>query len=216
DDQYIFYRIRRSSDWERKKLDFLQEKGLKAQDGLFDYLLTDANALDWLVENQEGLTAQGFKIIQEDINSSYYLGTSSLSFDVTEGNDWFDLHAVAKFGDYEIPFLALREHILEGHRTFNLPNGEIAIIPEEWFARYGQLFRFSQSKQGLRLKAHHIGLLDELSSFHEVTMERKLSKLQNFEGMEDVELPKGFNGTLRSYQQAGFNWFYFLKQYKFG
>lgn len=216
EDQYIFYRIRRSSDWERKKLDFLQEKGLKAQDGLFDYLLTDANALDWLVENQEGLTAQGFKIIQEDINSSYYLGTSSLSFDVTEGNDWFDLQAVAKFGDYEIPFLALREHILEGHRTFNLPNGEIAIIPEEWFARYGQLFRFSQSKQGLRLKAHHIGLLDELSSFHEVTMERKLSKLQNFEGMEDVELPKGFNGTLRSYQQAGFNWFYFLKQYKFG
>lgn len=225
-DQYIFYRIRRSLEWERAKLNSLISKGLKPQDGLFDYLLVDTEevssgrkmktALDWLLLHQADLQATGFKIIQEDLDTPYFLGSTSLTFSVDEGNDWFDIHATAHFGAYQIPFLELRDHILEGKRSFTLPNGEIAIIPEEWLARYPQLFRLSQYKQGLRLKKHHVGLLDELSTFQEVTMERKLQKLQSFEGMADVPPPMGFRGELRAYQQAGFNWFYFLKQYRFG
>ncbi len=216
-DQYTFYRIRRSKEWEHHKLEYLLNTGLRPQDGMFDYLLAEESALDWLVKHHESLVKEGFKIIQEDLKTTYYLGESSLSFDVSEeGNDWFDLNAVVRFGAYEIPFLALREHLLSGQRTFMLPNNEIAIIPEEWFGRYGQLFKLSQSKQGIRLKSHHLGLLDELASFHEVTMERKLKKLEAYDGMEDVPLPAGFKGSLRSYQQAGLNWFYFLKKYRFG
>ncbi len=237
DDHYTFYRIRRSRDWERSKLDSLIGKGLKPQDGLFDYLLVDTavlknaenaensgstenpqirTALDWLVAHRADLREDGFKIIQENLQTPYFLGKTSLSFQVSEGNDWFDIHAMAHFGEYEVPFLALRDHILSGNRSFALPNGEIAIIPEEWFARYPQLFHFSQNKHELRLKKHHVGLLDELSSFQEVTMERKLENLQSYEGMPDVQPPAGFKGELRAYQQAGFNWFYFLRQYRFG
>lgn len=230
-DLYTFYRIRRSLEWERGKLEMLLDRGLKLQGNVFDDLIVDAEqgetlgsvgsslpvtALDWLLLHQADLQQMGFKIIQEDLQTPYFIGSSSLTFNVAEGNDWFDIHAIAHFGEYQIPFLQLRNHILEGHRTFQLPNGEIAIIPEEWFARYPQLFRFSQNKQGLRLKKHHLGLLDEISSFQEVIMERKLEKLQSYEGMDDIPPPRGFVGELRPYQQAGFNWFYFLKQYRFG
>ena len=239
-DQYTFYRIRRSQDWERAKLNALISKGLKVQDGLFDYLLVNTDessgnsdssrnsgnsgnsgstvktALDWLLVHQADLQAMGFKITMGESHTPYFVGSTSLTFNVNEGNDWFDIHAIAHFGEYQIPFLELRDHILNNHRSFTLPNGEIAIIPEEWFARYPQLFRLSHNKQGLRLKKHYLGLLDELSSFQEVTMERKLEKLQSYEGMADVRPPEGFKGELRPYQQASFNWFYFLKQYKFG
>src|SRR5690606_1047131 len=170
----------------------LLDRELKLQGNVFDDLVVDTErggtsgsvgssmpvtALDWLLLHQADLQQMGFKIIQEHLQTPYFIGSTSLTFNVAEGNDWFDIHAIAHFGEYQIPFLQLRNHILEGHRTFQLPNGEIAIIPEEWFARYPQLFRFSQNKQGLRLKKHHLGLLDEISSFQEVTMERKLEKL---------------------------------------
>src|SRR5690606_23507938 len=34
--------------------------------------------------------------------------------------------------------------------------------------------------------------------------------------IEEVEAPQQFNGSLRPYQQAGYNWFHFLQKYRFG
>ncbi len=47
-------------------------------------------------------------------------------------------------------------------------------------------------------------------------MDRKLQKLSDFEEIEDADIPKSFNGTLRPYQKAGYNWFHFLRKYNFG
>jgi len=49
-----------------------------------------------------------------------------------------------------------------------------------------------------------------------ISMDRKLQKLANFEGIESVSMPKGFKGTLRPYQEAGYHWFNFLRKYHFG
>lgn len=40
--------------------------------------------------------------------------------------------------------------------------------------------------------------------------------LQNFMGIEKVELKKSFKGELRQYQHDGVNWFHFLKRFGFG
>lgn len=226
-DQYTFHRIRRSLQWEQKKKDELFAMGLQVRDRLFDTLQLAPNEaqadghsrrtiFDWVQEHQEMLKAMGFQIRQEEGVPRYYFGQASLTFEVSEGNDWFDIHAMARFGAYEVPFLRLKESILNGNREFILPNGEIALIPEEWLARYPQLFHFAEHRDGLKLKKHHVGLLDELSDLQEVTMERKLQKLETFDGMQDIREPKGLKGTLRPYQKAGFNWFYFLQLYRFG
>lgn len=222
EDRYVFNRIRRSLQWEAKKKAALFALGLLETDPLFGSLEVDpahhphAHTLSWLHAHSQQLKDQGFHIVQESDGASYFLGDTSLSLMVDESNDWFDIHAMANFGEHAIPFLDLREYILSGQRSFILPNGEVAIIPEEWFARYPQLFKFSESKSGIRLKKHHMGLLDEISNYEEVTIDRKLEKLVEFEGMDTVPLPSGFRGTLRTYQQAGLNWFYFLKKYGFG
>src|SRR6202012_1997614 len=148
----------------------------------------------------------------------YVFGTSKIDLQVTENNDWFDIHAMVYFGEYSIPFIQLRNHILNKKKEFLLPSGEIAIIPAQWFSQYGNLLHFSEGNADLKLKRHHIGLVNELAEgeMASVTMNRKLQKLLELEEQEDVSLPQNFAGTLRPYQQAGYNWFHFLKNYHFG
>src|SRR5690606_27599566 len=85
-----------------------------------------------------------------------------------------------------------------------------------WFAQYHHLFQLSEDKNSIRLGKHHIGLLNDLSEHTALSMDRKLEKLSGFESIEDVDEPEHFNGSLRPYQKAGYNWFHFLQKYRFG
>ena len=219
-DWYTFTRIKRSTIWEENQHKYLEKIGLKRQDALFGSYTTNKdsypNIFEWLNANQELLQEKGFKIKQQTGEKSFFIGKTSLDIEVVEDNDWFDVRAFANFGPYKIPFIQLRDHILNRIQEFSLPNGEIAIIPEEWFAQYEHLFQFSIKKDNLKLNKAHIGLLHEISEHTALTMNRKLQNLSSFEEIANMESPKAFKGLLRPYQQAGYNWFHFLQEFKFG
>lgn len=221
-DLYTFHRIRRSLPWEEKQLARLEEFGLEKVDKLFSNLVPDgkhggeASTLEWISKHQEQLVNSGFQIIQETSSKRYFIGKTVLDIAVEEDNDWFDIKAIARFGPYEIPFIQLRNNILNNIKEFVLPNGEVAIIPDEWFAQYQHLFHFSTHKNELKLNKVHIGVLNDISEHTALTFSRKLEKLADFEEIEDVAEPKAFKGQLRHYQKAGYNWFHFLQYYRFG
>jgi superfamily II DNA or RNA helicase len=226
-DEYTFHRIKRSVAWEKGKLQELEGMGLKTASSLFQNLEvnhTDADAdqsfsvFEWLNQHHDKLISDGFEIEQPDGQKRYLFGNSKIDLEVTERNDWFDIYAVVHFGPYKIPFIELRNHILNRKKEFILPSGEIAVIPEKWFSQYGNLLHFSENGQELKLKKHHLGLLNELaeSELAGIAMNRKLEKLTDFEEMAQIPLPVNFQGSLRPYQQAGYNWFHFLKEYHFG
>jgi len=226
-DDYIFHRIKRSVTWEKGKLQLLEGMGLHITSSLFQNLEVIGNdaetdqsfsVFEWLNQHHDELIAAGFDIDQPDGQKKYLFGSSKIDLEVTEHNDWFDIYAVVHFGPYKIPFLELRNHILNRKKEFVLPSGEIAVIPDKWFSQYGNLLHFSENHEGLKLKKHHIGLVTDLAEgdLASITMNRKLQKLTEFEEMADVPMPVNFKGSLRHYQQAGYNWFHFLKQYHFG
>ncbi len=226
-DQYCFYRIKRSIAWEKKKFLELENLGLKTASGLFQNLEVAAleeeedaslSVFNWLNEHHDLLLSSGFEIGQPDGEKRFFYAHPKISLEIREGNDWFDIYAIVYFGSYQIPFIELKQHILNRRREFVLPSGEIAVIPEKWFSQYGNLLYFSNHTDKLQLKKHHIGLINELatSDYAEITMSRKLQQLQNFEKFEEIPLPQHFNGELRSYQKAGYDWFHFLKKYHFG
>ncbi|SEK32152.1 DEAD/DEAH box helicase [Parapedobacter koreensis] len=221
-DQYTFHRIKRSLQWEENRLQELLGMGLQKTSTLFSDLEPELNgagtvsAMDWLRDNNEELHRLGYEIVQEDPNKRFFFGRTELDLSVNESNDWFDVQAIARFGQYEIPFTQLRNHILNNVKEFMLPNGEVATIPEEWFARYNQLFHFSEDKKSIRLSKYHVGLLSDISEHTALTMDRRLAQLAGFETIADVDEPRQFKGSLRPYQRAGYNWFHFLQQYRFG
>jgi superfamily II DNA or RNA helicase len=219
-DHYTFFRIKRSREWEEKQSKFLEGLGLKKQETLYSSFALENMSIphyvDWINRYQEQLSERGFVIEQSVGDNRYFIGHTSMDIEVVEENDWFDVRAFAFFGEFKVPFLQLREHILHRIQEFVLPNGDIAIIPEEWFAQYEHLFHFSIKKGELQLHKAHIGLLHEISEHTALTMSRKLAKLSDFDAIENVSLPKDFKGELRPYQQAGYNWFHFLQHYQFG
>lgn len=226
-DQYTFTRIKRDAQWEKAQMAFLLGLGLRKTSALFQYLEPGALAegedpaysvIHWVNTHIDVLQAQGFLVEQSNAQKRFVIGASKIDFEISEDNDWFDIRAVVYFGSYPVPFIALKQHILHKKREFILPDGEIALIPEKWFTQYSSLLSLAENGKALKLKKHHIGLINDLAedSLAQVTLGRKLQRLSGFENIADSPMPQHFKGTLRHYQKAGYNWFSFLREYHFG
>ncbi|MFD1631187.1 DEAD/DEAH box helicase [Pseudopedobacter beijingensis] len=227
-DDYFFHRIKRSLKWEKDKIAELIKLGLRKNSNLFVHFEVDEDKkeesdkslsiFDWISENHEALTQKGYLFEADTSAQKYVIGNSKIDLEIQENNDWFDINAIVYFGNYRIPFIQLKNHILNKKREFTLPNGEIAIIPEKWFSQYSNLLSFSEGSDHLTLKKLHVGLVHDFanSELASVTMDRKLQRLADFENIEQIDTPLNFQGTLRPYQHAGYNWFHFLQKYNFG
>ncbi|QDK82986.1 DEAD/DEAH box helicase [Spirosoma sp. KCTC 42546] len=223
-DEYIFHKIRRDQRLERQKLTFLRDAGLDLRQGRL--ALPKTEAFSWLSNHGRQLEETGFLLRQDAQDTKrYFLGYSSIDVSIQESRDWFDIYANVRFGEFEIPFLKLRKLILNKKHEFTLPNGEVAVIPDAWFTKYSELFGFIEQLDDsdsddarLVLQKHHLALVQELESDNLATtvISRKLERLRDFEEIEQFPLPHRFRGTLRPYQQAGYDWMNFLRQYRFG
>ncbi len=219
EDHYTFFKIKRNLDQEKGALDFLEESGLSIKSGKLT--LPKSEAFGWITIHQNEITERGFLLEQKSTSAKrYYIGPSSIELKVTENIDWFDINAVVKFGEYEIPFKVLRKHMLKRKSEITLPNGEIAVIPDTWFEEYSELLAFaSEDDEGnLNLKKYHLSLVQELetNNLAKVSMDKKLKNLREFDRIDDYSLPENFSGTLRPYQKAGYNWMRFLNNFQFG
>jgi SNF2 family DNA or RNA helicase len=220
EDSFVFYKIKRDLNWEKEKLSFL--KSIEFEVINAKKVLSKADSFSWLSMHREALEQQGIEIKQNPKDSKrYFTGVSTIKIEVNENIDWFDIKAIVKFGEYEVPFYFLKGLIIKKQQEFKLPNGEVAVIPQEWFTKYSELFAFIDGEKDSdehKIKKHHLSLVHELKedSLAIVTMNRKLENLRNFDQIDHFPLPQGFKGELRPYQHAGYNWLHFLNEYKFG
>ncbi|HZL11955.1 MAG TPA: DEAD/DEAH box helicase [Prolixibacteraceae bacterium] len=223
-DNYSFKKFVRDHSWEEEQLAFLKELGLKYTEG---YWNTDADTkkpetenyyrpVQWITKNREELENLGYQIQQNKLNTKYFTGSQTLDIQVKSDEDWFDIHAMVKFGDYQIPFIKLRKNILSDIREFELPSGEIAILPLEWFSSYRDIFPFAKLEGNImKLKKHHFQLLHEKLEGLDRNYFDKLDHI-NPESNQQVELPAGLNAQLRNYQEEGFSWMHHLYENQLG
>lgn len=233
-DNYTFTRTKRDLAFEAEKFLAIQKLGLKQFNGPYFTLknqkskiisnhisLSDEGTnkfdfLEWLNEHHSDLKKLGVEIKQD--KNTYFIGAREMKLEINEQKDWFDIQAVVHFGEFKIPFIALRNYLLKGIREFVLPNGMIAIIPLEWFGDLSGLLEFSTNEEEIKIEKQHIGLLDEIvnNGGKYLRLSDKIERLKNYGQVKEAPIPLNFNGTLRPYQQAGFDWFYFLKENQFG
>jgi len=216
---YEFNKIKRNISQETAYISYLQDLKLPLFKGKI--IQNKMKMLGWLHEHESALKAKKINIQSKlKDNKRYFLGKPEIQISIQEKQDWFDVSAIIRFGDFLIPFKDLRKLILSKKREFTLPNGEIAMIPEAWFTQYNELFSFSQEtdNESLSIRKHHVNLLSELHNgkHAQVIMNQKLEALRDFTDIESYSLPKNFKGELRPYQKAGYDWLCFLQQYGFG
>ncbi len=154
---------------------------------------------------------------QDLYKKEYFTQKVSSNIKVKNGKDWFDVYGTVQFGEFEIPFLKLKNNLISGKREFVLPNKTIAIIPEEWFSKYSEMFLFAEDKGDiLRINKVHFNTIQnaEIEGFDK-EFTKNITKLLKFNKFK-VELPTNINAQLRPYQKEGFKWMFFLQENNFG
>lgn len=221
---YTFHKFVRDHQWEEEQLGLLKKLGLKYKNGYWnpkeDIEKSESEnyyqSVQWLNRNNEELQAQGFIIQQNKLDKKYFTGTQALDIKIQSNEDWFDIMAMVRFGDCLIPFIRLRKHILNNIREFELPSGEIAILPLEWFSSYREIFPFAKLNGNiLKLKKHHFQLLqDKIKGIDR----RYFNKLEQLYSINDqkAEVPKALKAKLRTYQEDGYSWMYQLYENQLG
>jgi superfamily II DNA or RNA helicase len=222
---HAFERFDRDMEWENKQVELLNEAGLSSRDFKNFHLFKRLNdsiehdlfeAINYTNEIGGELKQAGIEI-RHRLSKEYFLGTIRLELRSEEQEDWFDLNAEVLFGIHRVPFPDLKNHILEGSREYELPGGEVAVLPQIWFARYRTVFEFGRIK-GDRILIHkqHFSMVEEpIRPFHSDTLDR-LQKLNEVELLPDYTLPAGLKASLRKYQREGYRWMCFLQQNGFG
>lgn len=142
-------------------------------------------------------------------------------YSVTSGIDWFEVDAKMVFGDQEIGIEQLKKRFKPGSDYIELGDGSRGLIPQEWLKKLERLFQHGEVKGDKILVSNKKftivdELFDELEADVSDLIHEKKSKLLSFDKMQKYPLPKGIKGTLRHYQEDGFQWLCFLDEFQWG
>lgn len=213
----------RNPKWEESVLLSLHRFGLKNSSGslfiLDEKKLTDFfDVIDWAIEHKQHLEAHNIFLDPTAEYGNYHFEKSELDIQVIESADWLGLQSKVRFGEFEVPFLALKNHILTGRREFRLPNGLIALIPKAWMTSLNSLFLLGEEIDGMwTVKKFHKNLFPGYGQRKEDKgIHLQLPETETYNTVIHVEKPIGLNAELREYQQEGLNWLWFLRMNNFG
>lgn len=211
---FIFYRSKRDKSWEEEKKGFLKESGLTLNGNCFKLPNVSEphkpySFINWLEKNISKLRENGFNITQ-DFSRPFFFGNYEIQTGLNEGIDWFDVRISVLIGQFTIPFIKFKNHILSQIREYELPDHSIFIIPDEWFAQYTDLFIHSELLgDQIRLRKHHYKILNKLQLIDD-------AEIESSEVVSDYTLPELNNVTLRPYQIGGYHWLMHLSSMGFG
>lgn len=196
--QIITYK--RDTSSEEKIYDLFRKIGFEEENGLFFvqkeglyasvyHLLGHSSAFISENINMNSIEIEGKKLNKDNFE---------LIFDnIYTENDWFDLKIHVKKGNNTFHFKELVKNIKENNPVYILPDGTVFLIPEEWFARYGTIVKFSKVNEGkLQLPKSNYALLNDTP---------ELQPKQLINSVVYVPSPN-LKATLRPYQKEGVQW----------
>ncbi len=192
----------------------------------------------FLEETCPELEAAGWRIVRD-------AELFQLAFDEPEGwhgeldessdNGWFEMALTVELDGEELPLLPLLGPVLEAYDPETLPE-RVAVPLEEhrylmvpgaalkpWMEVLIELFdRAPPSEEKLRLSRFDSARLAEMEAQSDIqwrggeAIRRLGQRLRDFRNIAQVPPPEGFTGKLRAYQQQGYDWLHFLREYELG
>ncbi len=182
------------------------------------------NALDWLFDGLPQLLEKHFEIMGEEslVRFKVRRKQPTVNMSVSSEIDWFDLNLEIDFDGEGLTLEELKKALKQAKKYVRLKDGSIARLPEKLIRKFQYLVEFGETKENsFRFRDYHLtfvdSLLDEADKKEiDSLSQEKLDKLNKFTKIKNMPVPKEFKGVLRDYQNAGYNWLHFLKEFSFG
>ncbi|HUN15585.1 MAG TPA: SNF2-related protein, partial [Saprospiraceae bacterium] len=201
-----FKSIIRNFHSERKLVQELLAEGFIINDAdnlEFKDCVEEFDTIHYFISVKNKIDLSKYQIIPAEIDGKVIcLKASEVKTSYQKELDWFDVYASVRIGDIEIPFNKLLKNIKNNNSLYNLENGEIFIIPKEWFAKFELISKFAELDDSIvRINKSNFTIIDNL--FHTKTEhESAIVSDEEFE----FKMPKLMNVGLREYQLQGAKW----------
>ena len=157
-----------------------------------------------------------------EVDGDEFRQATKFDLAVTSGIDWFDLEVSVDYDGVAVGLPALLKALAKGEAVVDLPGGGFGVLPADLVERYGAITSMGRIEgPSIRFKRNQAGMLDLLLAGKEgVRVDEMFAQarqsLRAFDGIQPVEQPAGFTGTLRDYQRLGLAWMRFLDEFGFG
>ena len=142
-----------------------------------------------------------------------------------EKEKWFNFEIKVEYDGQSVPLEALWKAWTSGKRYVQLKDGSYTSLPESWLRRMSdklEALGFDPEKppkgKFQQFEAPVLdNLLEDIPEAHTDSFWDNLrSKLRSFTEIKQIDLPKGLNASLRTYQAQGLSYLNFLYEYGFG
>ncbi|MBD3316328.1 MAG: hypothetical protein GF344_11125, partial [Chitinivibrionales bacterium] len=219
-----FVRILRARARELSLVSDLDEFGLVPyQAGTFT---PSDDARQWVLDTLPVLSAQGYEIFGEANLRSFKTreGKPELSVSVAKSEGLLECNVSVNVDGVPVQLAAILQAARDNNRYVLLSDGSTGMLPEGWLQKFASLFAVFEhdtENDRVQIQPAQLPALDMLCEMADHTqteesVERIRERFRDFRGIEHAPLPEGFEGSLRPYQQAGYDWLCFLRKHGFG
>lgn len=179
----------------------------------------------WFLEaietwKQQHITILGFNELK---NNHLNPHKGKVSISVSSGIDWFETSLEVAFGKQKVSLKHLHKSIRNKSKFVQLGDGTLGILPQEWIEKFSKYFNSGDIlEEKIRTPRNNFSGIAELYEKHMLTKEVAeqlalyASGFSKFKAIQDVDVPKDLQATLREYQKQGLNWLNFLDEFGFG
>ncbi len=212
--------LRRELDREHEALVRLLELGLQpveVAEGGVQGLELDPHKLPAVVEP---LLEEGWTV---EVQGRSVRPPSPPRLRIESGIDWFDLSGQVDFAGNQLELAKVLEAVSRGDRFIRLEDGSRGLLPTSWMETYDSLSKLARgsSDDGLRFLSSQALIVDALLTAMppadvDAAFAKLREKLASFDRIKPKKEPRGFGGTLRTYQRQGLGWLDFLREFGFG
>ncbi|HLP45679.1 MAG TPA: DEAD/DEAH box helicase [Candidatus Kapabacteria bacterium] len=185
----------------------------------FFFAFQDKNDIRWLVERGGMYLEKGFKIYSDKRKQYVVNIASNLRIEIRTGVKWLEFKPTLQDGATgEITDLDAVDFY---NQMVNDKNGKLHLLKKEDLEKLSRFYKYAEQHGDIfRIPSKNYFLINEL---YDKRMEEipelkgqlySAKKLESFKNIPSYNLSRNFNGKLRKYQVEGFQWLYFLREYK--
>jgi superfamily II DNA or RNA helicase len=178
----------------------------------------------WLAETIHNLQEHQVEILGLDNLQGLPLLPHTMEWvmEIKGDNDWFDVNLEVSFGKQAVDLELLRESVRKEREMVELPDGSVGLFPKVIQQKLSSILNMGEIKKNrVRLSSKHFTSIQSFANkisdkeLHEqIRLQRK--KLQQLDKIQPLPKPEKVQAVLRPYQETGFSWMGFLREFGWG